>query len=181
MAFQAGSQVRPELGRIDYSGYTRAAEMQAQNLANIGSMIGGAIAAKKAKKQEAALTDAQAATMFQLAQGLGLSSQLGMESIDDAKIAVKSLGPKMTMDLIEMVSGQVAGPDTTAPADVLRIPEVLAEMDLKITSTGEVKEDDFGGKVLPVSDPRVQNLLRVRGADELIFGYGDLEFLGTEQ
>ena len=154
--------------------------MQAQNLANIGSMIGGAIAAKKAKKQEAALTDAQAATMFQLAQGLGLSSQLGMESIDDAKIAVKSLGPKMTMDLIEMVSGQVAGSGATAPADVLRIPEVLSEMGLRITNTGEVAEGRFG-KVLPESDPRVQNLLKVRGADELIFGYGDLEFLGTEQ
>jgi len=55
MAFQVGSQIRPELGNADYSGFVRAAEIQASTLAQLGSAIGGAIQdhqAKKAKKLE---------------------------------------------------------------------------------------------------------------------------------
>ena len=55
MAFQAGSQIRPELGDADYSGFVRAAEIQANTLAQLGSAIGGAIEdhqEKKIKKQE---------------------------------------------------------------------------------------------------------------------------------
>ncbi len=55
MAFQAGSQIRPELGNADYSGFVRAAEIQANSLAQLGVAIGGAIEKhqeKKIKKQE---------------------------------------------------------------------------------------------------------------------------------
>lgn len=55
MAFQAGSRIRPELGDADYSGFARAAEIQANTLAQLGSAIGGAIEKhqeKKIKKQE---------------------------------------------------------------------------------------------------------------------------------
>jgi hypothetical protein len=55
MAFQAGSRIRPELGNADYSGFARAAEIQANTLAQLGSAIGGAIEKhqeKKIKKQE---------------------------------------------------------------------------------------------------------------------------------
>tara|TARA_Y100000114_G_scaffold104843_1_gene98078 strand:- start:2 stop:544 length:543 start_codon:yes stop_codon:yes gene_type:complete len=55
MAFQVGTRVRPELGNADYSGFVRAAEIQANTLAQLGSAIGGAIQdhqAKKAKKLE---------------------------------------------------------------------------------------------------------------------------------
>jgi hypothetical protein len=55
MAFQAGSQIRPELGNADYSGFVRAAEIRANTLAQLGSAIGGAIEKhqeKKIKKQE---------------------------------------------------------------------------------------------------------------------------------
>ncbi len=55
MAFQAGSTIRPELGNADYSGFARAAEIQANTLAQLGSAIGGAIEKhqeKKAKKLE---------------------------------------------------------------------------------------------------------------------------------
>jgi len=55
MAFQAGSKIRPELGNADYSGFARAAEIQASSLAQLGVAIGGAIEKhqeKKIKKQE---------------------------------------------------------------------------------------------------------------------------------
>ena len=43
MAFQAGSRIRPELGNADYSGFARAAEIQASALANLGKQIGEGI------------------------------------------------------------------------------------------------------------------------------------------
>ena len=55
MGFQTGSQIRPELGTLDYSGYTNAANIQAQAMANLGQQIGGAIEGfyeDKEKKKE---------------------------------------------------------------------------------------------------------------------------------
>jgi hypothetical protein len=55
MAFQTGSQVRPELGRADLRGFAIAGESIGAALANLGSAIGGAIEKhqeKKIKKQE---------------------------------------------------------------------------------------------------------------------------------
>jgi hypothetical protein len=55
MAFQVGTKVDPRLGALDFSGFTNAANIQAQTIAQLGSAIGGAIQdhqAKKAKKLE---------------------------------------------------------------------------------------------------------------------------------
>ena len=52
MGFQTGSQIRPELGALDYSGYTNAANIQAQAMANAGQQIGGAIQNYFQKKEE---------------------------------------------------------------------------------------------------------------------------------
>lgn len=55
MAFQTGSQVRPELGRADVSGFARAGEYYGQALANLGEQIGSAVtkyAVNKQKKED---------------------------------------------------------------------------------------------------------------------------------
>jgi len=55
MAFQVGTRVRPELGTADYSGFTRAAEIRANTLAQLGATISGAInkySVNKQKKEE---------------------------------------------------------------------------------------------------------------------------------
>jgi hypothetical protein len=53
MAFQSGTQIRPELANADLSGFQRAAEINAQMLSQLGQDIGGAIKAHAVKKQEA--------------------------------------------------------------------------------------------------------------------------------
>jgi len=53
MAFQSGTQIRPELANADLSGFQRAAEINAQMLSQLGQDIGGAIKARAVKKQEA--------------------------------------------------------------------------------------------------------------------------------
>ena len=64
MAFQAGSQIRPELGNADYSGFARAAEIQGQAMANLGSKIGSIIEDYKEKKQEKIEKDNFAAALM---------------------------------------------------------------------------------------------------------------------
>ena len=88
MAFQAGTQIRPELANADYSGFVNAASIRAQSLADLGAQIGGAIKARSEKKEKARLNK-QAAEMV-----LGLSQQygLGIETMDDAKVAVDVFG-----------------------------------------------------------------------------------------
>lgn len=52
MAFQVGTRVRPELGNADFSGFGRAAEIQAASLAQLGATIGGAINKYRVNKQK---------------------------------------------------------------------------------------------------------------------------------
>lgn len=52
MAFQSGTQIRPELANADYSGFANAANIRAQAMMNLGEQIGGAIKDYQIKKEE---------------------------------------------------------------------------------------------------------------------------------
>ncbi len=52
MAFQSGSQVRPELNNADYSGFQNAANIQAESMANFGASIASGIKGYKKKKKD---------------------------------------------------------------------------------------------------------------------------------
>ena len=52
MAFQAGTQVDPRLMQADFSGFTKAAEIQAQGMANFAKSIGGGVEKFTKKRQE---------------------------------------------------------------------------------------------------------------------------------
>jgi hypothetical protein len=52
MAFQTGTRVDPRLGALDFSGFTNAANIRAQAMANLGNQIGGAIQQYAVNKQK---------------------------------------------------------------------------------------------------------------------------------
>jgi len=52
MAFQVGTRVNPQLGALDFSGFTNAANIQAASLASLGDAIGGAIEKYNKKKED---------------------------------------------------------------------------------------------------------------------------------
>lgn len=56
MAFQAGTQIRPELGNADYSGFANAANIRAQAMADFGSKISEGIEKYKKNKEVTAVT-----------------------------------------------------------------------------------------------------------------------------
>ena len=93
MGFQSGSQIDPRLGALDYSGYTNAAAIQGQAMANLGSQIGGAITQYKKKKEEKQLTEQAANMILSYAQkNPDAASELGVTDLETAKVAIKSLG-----------------------------------------------------------------------------------------
>lgn len=102
MAFQTGTRVDPRLGALDFSGFTNAANTQAQALANLGATIGGVIEAKKEKKEEKRLNKNAAALVFKLSESEPeIGKQLGIETLEDAMTAVETLGGyKPTMSLL---------------------------------------------------------------------------------
>ena len=102
MAFQTGTRVDPRLGALDFSGFTNAAAIQSQALANLGATVGGAIEARKEKKEEKRLNKNAAAMIFKLSQSeQEIGKQLGIETLEDATTAVETLGGyKPTMSLL---------------------------------------------------------------------------------
>jgi hypothetical protein len=59
MAFQTGTRVDPRLMQADYSGFARAAQINAQALANLGEQIGEGIEKYQKNKQITASSLAQ--------------------------------------------------------------------------------------------------------------------------
>jgi hypothetical protein len=81
-----GSGINPESFKLDYSGFARAAETQAQGMTNLGASIGGAIKdfgeAKEQRKKIDAETKASRAgieSAIKLGDALGLNVKGGFD------------------------------------------------------------------------------------------------------
>jgi hypothetical protein len=152
MAFQTGTQIRPELADADYSGFVNAASIRAQSLADLGAQIGGAIKARGEKKEKARLNK-QAAEMV-----LGLSQQygLGIETMDHAKIAVDVFGggaealnslSKLSQDFNE---GK-AGPSTVKSSEMKNFMDFSAQLGFIDLSKMDVRDGVMYYQGKPIS------------------------------
>ena len=89
MAFQTGTQVRPELGRADVSGFSKGGMAIGQGLMLAGEAV-AAMRAKKAEKvREKILNDKAANTLFELDQNLGTNQ---FQNKEEAAEAYKVMG-----------------------------------------------------------------------------------------
>lgn len=138
MAFQTGTQVRPELGRADVSGFARAGMITGQSLANLGAQIGGAIQANKEKKANAQLSKAAAGLLFKMAQSNpeGAAS-LGIETMEDAAVAVNIVGAKNAMAMLSEM-GQA---EQQTASTMKSINQLLQQPEFK-----DIKFDDTTGE-----------------------------------
>jgi len=135
MAFQTGTQVRPELGRADVSGFARAGMITGQALANLGAQIGGAIQANKEKKANAQLSKSAAGLLFKMAQSNpeGAAS-LGIETMEDAAVAVNVVGAKNAMAMLSEM-GQAEQPTASEIKGVAQLMERPEFKDIKFDET----------------------------------------------
>lgn len=186
MAFQTGSQVRPELGRADVSGFARGGEYLA---AGIGAGIKSLIKGKQEKDKLNATSDVLTGMIKdnEYAQVLfGISpNEAGEITRDMVKPFVKSIGVDESMAMatqlnLALIKSTLDDGDDDAKVGAKSasdLKSLATELKLEITPEGTVKEKGFGGKVLREDDPRVQSLLGFTGGEELIFGYDVLEQL----
>jgi hypothetical protein len=185
MAFQAGSTIRPELGNADYSGFARAAEIQANTLAQLGATIGGAIQVAGEKKKEKALSKQAQEMVFGFlksnpaqANFFGLPEDFEMS---DVKPVVDVLGAKpsislmMQLKMASMKAGQTKRPTI---GDITKLREFLPGD--KVIENGRIVDTTFRNEVLPVSDPLVQQLLQTDVGQSQLYGYAPVELISTD-
>ena len=104
MAFQAGTQIRPELANADYSGFVNAANIRAQAMMNLGEQIGSGIREyRKNKEIKGELTG-------QIEGSLTADPSLlaSLQQLDDVSASVKKMqeGNANKKDLL-MIQGAI--------------------------------------------------------------------------
>jgi len=153
MAFQTGTQVRPELGRADVSGFAKAGMITGQSLANLGAQVGGAIKEYKQDKEKKAQDKAYDEVLVGLAQDeesrLGASlRELGVTDKETAGIVRKSLGDKFEPTLNMLM--QIEAEAQQFQPEVFTIGEGEDAVRVLRTSKGQVQllkgEEDMGQK-----------------------------------
>ena len=187
MAFQTGTRVDPRLGALDFSGFTNAANIQAQSMAQLGATIGGAIAERKENKKKKELSSMAQKTVFgylkkkpEIANVFGLNSE--DISLEDVKPIVEVLGPKPTIAMItqfEISSIEANRRDRPTIQDLTKLKEFLPED--KIIQNGRIIDTTFRDEVVPISDPLVQQLLSTDVGRDQLYGYGQAELIKTEE
>ena len=130
MAFQTGSQVRPELGRADVSGFANAGMIQGQALAQLGATIGSAIKKNKIKKEEKLFNDNVddfLSTTSQKETKFGESlRELGITGKESARVARKALGDDL-VPLLKMFMSAGDEPVKPVSPGVTKAAAAMAE------------------------------------------------------
>jgi len=192
MAFQAGSRIRPELGDADFSGFARAAEIQASSLAQLGATIGGAIQVAGEKKKEKALSkQAQEMVFGMLKKDPAQAAFFGLGedfTLADVKPIVDVIGVKPSIALItqlNMASMQAQTPSLPSVTQAQKFDEYLATLgggkDVILKNGMLYDEDLFIDDPIPFDDPIVQQVLRTKEGQNFLTGYGDATFISTEE
>jgi hypothetical protein len=184
MAFQTGSQVRPELGRADVSGFANAGIIQGQALAQLGATIGGAIQVAGEKKKEKALSKQAKEMLFGMlkknpaqADFFGLPEDF---TLDDMTPFVDVMGAKPALALITQLNMASMQDTTKRPTigDITKLREFLPGD--KVIEDGRIVDTTFRNEVLPKSDPLVQQLLQTDVGQSQLYGYAPVELISTD-
>ena len=130
MAFQSGSQIRPELANADFSGFANAATIRANALANLGATIGSAIKKHKVNKEEKLFNDNVddfLSTNSQKETTLGESlRELGITGKESARVARQALGDDL-VPLLKMFMSAGDEPVKPVSPGVTKAAAAMAE------------------------------------------------------
>jgi len=177
MAFQTGTQVRPELGRADVSGFARGGELIAAGIgAGLRNFIEGQEKVKKINNATDALTEGVKSNQY-LQALLGLTDQqVQSDALKPAvKKFVKGLGADKAMALGAQLNlaviNKMIDRDKVSPKVAMDLKKYLDDKKLVIED-GRLVYTKGINKVLDKGDPRVINLIRdIEGGEQLLYGY----------
>jgi hypothetical protein len=110
MAFATGTQVDPRLMQADLSGYTKAAEIQAQGMANFASALGTGVEkfAKKQKEKKAKKFAADTLVGF-VPKNPSLADAIGLEYKDETGNFSEDILRKSAESMVETVGADQIG------------------------------------------------------------------------
>ena len=188
MAFQTGTQVRPELGRADVSGFARGGELIAAGIgAGLRNFIEGQEEVKKINNATDVLTEGVKGNKY-LQALMGLSKeQVESDSLKPAvKKFVQSFGADKSMALGAQVNlaliKETLDRDKISPKTRMDLTKALTEQNLEIKN-GKLYRKRIGrDELLSVGDPKLQSILDLEGGREALYGYdkGVMEYIGSE-
>ena len=187
MAFQTGTQVRPELGRADVSGFARGGELIAAGIgAGLRNFIEGQEEVKKINNATDVLTEGVKGNKY-LQALMGLSKeQVESDSLKPAvKKFVQSFGADKSMALGAQVNlaliKETLDRDKISPKTRMDLTKALTEQNLEIKD-GKLVYTKGRNRVLDEDDPRLQSILDLEGGREALYGYdkGVMEYIGSE-
>jgi len=144
MAFQTGTRVDPRLGALDFSGFTNAANIQAQGMMNLGQAIGGGI--EKYQKNKQITTKALAEL-----EGLTVSNP-------EVYASLKSQGGEVSKSIDALESGNYKQKDALAVTGAMQtaISGIQKEQAVQLKALEEqllrreLEKEDFEGSVYEV-------------------------------
>ena len=196
MAFQTGSQVRPELGRADVSGFARGGMA-------IGAGVLQGIENYQEQKQitSFALSDLEG-RMTADPSILAAMEQAGQNNPKIGK-ALKSLkegdykqndvltlsgfasslqSQKAAMQLATLTQAKLdslSQPKRPTIGDITKLREFLPSD--KVIEDGRIVDTTLRNEILPENHPLVQQLLQTDVGQSQLYGYQDSEFLETKE
>ena len=184
MGFQTGTRIDPRLGALDFSGFTNAANIQANSIAQLGATIGGAIQVAGEKKKEKALSkQAQEMVFGMLKKEPAQADFFGLPedfTLADVKPIVDVIGAKPSIALItqmNMASMKAQTPSLPSVTQAQKFDEYLGTIgggkDVILKNGMLYDEDLFIDDPIPFDDPIVQQVLRTKEGQNFLTGYAN--------
>jgi hypothetical protein len=137
MAFQAGTQIRPELGNADYSGFARAAEIQGQAIANLGAQIGEGIEKHYKKKKDA--DDKRASFEF-----LKQTGAFGNVSDEALQAGINAVGAGNIVNLYQgVLANQATRQATEQAAEAFPLQQQVTQAQLEGMTAGQARAQEL--------------------------------------
>ena len=178
--FKGGSSIRP--ASPDFSGFSNAAQVEAESMARLGASISGAVKNYQAKKEQKEANESYDRMMEGFANsdtkmGRALKS-MGLVDAESIKASRKGLGKKELLTLVNMFATLEAKSSTPTQGikDLQAFKENLPD-DLKITPDGRIVDVTFKNEILSRNNPRVRQLLQTEEGKYFLSGYKDAELL----
>jgi hypothetical protein len=182
MAFQTGSQVRPELGRADVSGFARQNYQEQKQITSTAlSDLEGRMAADPsilAAMQQAGQKNPSIGKALKSLQE-GDYKQKDVLALSGFASSLQSQKAAMQLATLTQAKLDSLGqPKRPTIGDITKLREFLPGD--KVIEDGRIVDTTFRNEVLPVSDPLVQQLLQTDVGQSQLYGYAPVELISTD-
>jgi len=163
MAFQVGTQIRPELGRADLSGFERSGQYLGQALASVGAQIGEGIEKHYKKKKDA--DDKRASFEF-----LKQTGAFGNVSDEALRAGINAVGAGNLVNLYQGIQvAQATKQATEQGAEAFPLQQQVTQAQLEGMTAGEQRAAAAEDRAQQLFPSQLESSeVQVRGQEQAI-------------